>query len=146
MRALAIIILFVIATPAHSANVTFGKGKRISVNPKAAAAFQSLIDWLQENGYKIQFARGYGRGTVRQSLHPSGMAMDINQTGRNRVTRAYPPGTTEKAASLGIFHGSKWPHSPDYGHFQIGGWQGKHPLIASIETFRAKQMESSAAQ
>jgi hypothetical protein len=123
-RLFFLLALLLVPSTAEPATITFANGKKkISVNPKAAEPFQKLLDWLEQNGYKVAFARGYGRGTVRHSLHPSGMAIDINQVARNRVTRRYPAGTTEYAASLGIFHGSKW-RSGDYGHFQIGGWQG----------------------
>jgi len=117
------LVFFVAPEAAKGAEVRFSGGK-VSVAPRAQASFQSLVSWMEGRGYRIKFARGYGHGTVRRSLHPGGMALDINQTSRNRVTQRYPEGTTEKAASLGIFHGSKWRGSPDYGHFQIGGWQG----------------------
>lgn len=119
------LVALILTSPAQAADVTYGNGKRISVNETVQEKYQQLFNWLEARGYKIEFARGYGTGTVRHSLHRSGMAVDINQTHRNRVTKRFPPGTTEYAASLGIFHGAKWSRHPDYGHFQVGGWQGQ---------------------
>jgi hypothetical protein len=52
------------------------------------------------------------------NMHPRGLAIDINQTGRNRVTRRFPSGVTALAAQHGLLHGAVW-NNADAGHFEL---------------------------
>lgn len=89
---------------------------------RAAGAFQGFVDSLAAEGYRIAFMGGWrAHGSCRRcTMHPRGLAIDINQVGRNRVTRPLPDGTTELAARYGILHGAVWAH-PDTGHFELAG-------------------------
>lgn len=97
-------------------------GARASVSTAAMPHFQCLLDKLEGTGYRIDFMGGYAsRGN--SSAHPTGNALDINQTARNRVTRALPYGTTQMAESCGLVHGAVWSN-PDGGHFELANKVG----------------------
>lgn len=100
-------------------------GASAHVAPAAAGAFQCLIDRLDAQGYPIRFMGGYrARGSVRGSLHPTGLALDINQTARNRTRPKMPGNEVALANACGLVSGRQWHRSPDSGHFQRGGWKG----------------------
>lgn len=106
----------------QAATVRASTGARAEVAASHASNFQCLISGLEAEGYQIDFMGGYRRhGSVRGSLHPMGLALDINQTGRGRVTRMLPHNTTSLASSCGLFHGAVW-RNQDQGHFQVGGY------------------------
>jgi hypothetical protein len=86
----------------------------------AAGAMQRFVSALESTGYRIDFMGGWRiHGSCRRcDMHPRGLAIDINQTGRNRVTRAFPPGVTALAARYGLLHGAVWQHA-DTGHFEL---------------------------
>ena len=90
------------------------------VASRAASEFQGFVSALEATGYRIDFMGGWrAHGSCRQcNMHPRGLAIDINQTGRNRVTRHFPSGVTELAAHYGLLHGAVWDH-PDTGHFEL---------------------------
>lgn len=92
-------------------------GAQASVSTAAMPHFRCLLGKLETVGYKIQFMGGYAsRGNA--SAHPTGNALDINQTSRNRVTHPLPPNATEMARDCGLVHGAVWS-SPDQGHFEM---------------------------
>lgn len=97
--------------------LTAGTGAKASVSMVAKPHFRCLIDKLEAVGYRIDFMGGYAsRGN--SSAHPTGNALDINQTGRNIVTRRFPGNVTEMASDCGLMHGATWSH-PDTGHFEM---------------------------
>lgn len=113
-----------LASPAaNGATVTSRGGVTAHVNPAAAGPLQCLVSRLEATGYPVRFMRGYGRGSVRGSLHPAGMALDINQTHRGRTTPRMPSNEITLAASCGVISGAVWRNN-DSGHFQVGGWGG----------------------
>lgn len=92
-------------------------GAKASVSTVARPHFVCLIGKLEAVGYRIDFMGGYAsRGN--SSAHPTGNALDINQTGRNIVTRRLPPNATELARDCGLTHGAVWSN-PDQGHFEM---------------------------
>ncbi len=92
-------------------------GARASVSIVAKPHFVCLIEKLEAAGYKIDFMGGYAeRGN--SSAHPTGNALDINQTGRNVVTRRFPAGVAQMASACGLVHGAMWDR-PDQGHFEM---------------------------
>lgn len=106
---------------AQAATVRASTGARAEVAGSAASNFQCLVSGLEATGYRIDFMGGYRRhGSVRHSLHPAGLALDINQTARGRVTRALPRNANQIASGCGLFHGALWANQ-DQGHFQVGG-------------------------
>lgn len=100
-------------------------GATAHVAPRAADAFQCLISALDQQGYPIRFMGGYrAHGSVRHSLHPKGLALDINQYGRNRTRPRMPSNEIALANKCGLISGAQWASS-DSGHFQLGGWSGR---------------------
>lgn len=99
-------------------------GATAHVADSATSAFQCLVNGLEATGYRIHFMGGWRKhGSVRGSLHPAGLALDINQFARN-VTRPHlPASATSIAQSCGLIHGAVWRNA-DAGHFQKGGWGG----------------------
>lgn len=97
-------------------------GKSITVAARAAANFTAFVADLVAAGYRIDDIGGWrAHGSCRRcDMHPRGLAIDINQTARNRVTRALPAGVTEMAARHGLTHGAIW-RNPDQGHFELAG-------------------------
>lgn len=93
-------------------------GATAHVADGTTGAFQCLVGRLESQGYPVRFMRGFGRGTVRGSLHPSGHAIDINQTARGRTTPRMPGNEIALAASCGVLSGAVWRNN-DSGHFQI---------------------------
>lgn len=92
-------------------------GAKTSVSTVARPHFQCLLTKLEAVGYRIDFMGGYAhRGN--SSAHPTGNALDINQTSRNRVTRPLPANATEMARECGLVHGAVWSN-PDKGHFEM---------------------------
>lgn len=110
------------AATASNGLVRASSGRTARVNPQYASRFQCLVRGLEAAGYKIDFMGGYRHskiaGTNRWSKHASGRAIDINQTGRNRVTRRLPHGATAIASACGLLHGAVWRHA-DAGHFEV---------------------------
>ena len=96
-------------------------GATAEVAARAAPSFRCLIRGLEATGYQIDCMGGYRRhGSVPHSLHPLGLALDINQVGRGRVTRRLPRSATSIAAGCGLLHGAVWKNQ-DQGHFQVMG-------------------------
>lgn len=97
--------------------VTAKTGAKASVSIVAKPHFVCLIEKLESAGYQIDFMGGYAsRGN--SSAHPTGNALDINQTGRNVVTRRLPSHSNEIAQACGLVHGKTWAN-PDQGHFEM---------------------------
>jgi hypothetical protein len=95
-------------------------GATACVASNAARNFQAFVSDLESTGYRIDFMGGWRRhGSCREcNMHPRGLAIDINQTGRNRVTRRLPAGVTEMAERHGLLHGAVWSNA-DAGHFEL---------------------------
>lgn len=118
---------------AGAATIRASTGARAEVSGSYASNFQCLVSGLEAAGYRIDFMGGLrgGHGSSRHK-HPLGMALDINQTSRGRVTRSLPGSATSIATSCGLFHGAQWC-SQDQGHFEAGGstvcggrWSTRH--------------------
>lgn len=117
----SITLAILIAGSAQAATVHSSNGKTAEVAGSHASNFQCLVSGLEATGYRIDFMGGYRRhGSVSHSKHPSGLALDINQTSRGRVTRPLPSDATSIAAGCGLFHGAQW-RNQDQGHFEVGG-------------------------
>lgn len=101
------------------ATVRSKSGVVVKVAPSARHALQCVIDYVEARGVRIKSMRGYGRGTVRASLHPSGRAIDINQTARN-VTHPRVPRAVANAAAdhCGVVSGARWGYA-DNGHWNL---------------------------
>jgi hypothetical protein len=122
------------ATDAHRAHVSrahascggklstvrAASGAIACVTASTAAKFQGFVSELEATGYRIDFMGGWrAHGSCRGcNMHPRGLAIDINQTGRNRVTRRFPPGVTAMAERHGLLHGAVWANA-DAGHFEL---------------------------
>jgi D-alanyl-D-alanine carboxypeptidase len=96
------------------------------VAKSATGAFQCVVNSLEKVGYPVRFMGGFANsGHIRHSLHYVGLALDINQVGRNETKPAMPSNEIEIANACGLISGRQWSRSPDSGHFQFGGWAGK---------------------
>lgn len=106
----------------------FGASARVA--HMHTAKFQCLVDWLDDQGFRIKSMGGIAKRPFAGSLHPIGAALDIDQASRNRLFhgKRYPAGTNEAAANCGLMHGDRtvWPNHPDYGHFQVAGVSRGH--------------------
>lgn len=104
---------------ADAATVRSRSGVRIKVAPSARLALQCVVDYVESRGIRIKAMRGYGRGTVAASLHPSGRALDINQIARD-VTRPVVPRSISNAAAdkCGVTSGARWGYA-DNGHWNL---------------------------
>lgn len=110
--------------PAHAGNLRSKSGAVATVSHSAVAAFQCLVNALEAQGYPIKFMGGWrARGSVRGSLHPAGLALDINQHSRNVTRPRMPPNEVALANACGLISGAQWRRG-DSGHFQLGGWSG----------------------
>ncbi len=100
--------------------VRASSGATACIASSAASHFQAFVAALEATGYRIDFMGGWrAHGTCRYcNMHPRGLALDINQTGRNRITHRFPSGVTALAASYGLLHGAVWSN-PDTGHFEL---------------------------
>jgi hypothetical protein len=102
--------------------VKASNGATAQVNPQYTGRFQCLVSGLEAAGYHIDFMGGYRHsriaGTGMLSKHAAGKALDINQVGRNRVTRRLPANATAIASRCGLVHGAAWRNA-DAGHFEI---------------------------
>lgn len=127
----AVALAFSLA-PAHARLVTVktAAGIPITVAAQAARNFTGFVAELVAAGYRISFMGGWRRhGSCRRcNMHPRGLAIDINQTGRNRVTRALPAGVTAMAARHGLTHGAIWRH-PDQGHFELARHRRRYAAV-----------------
>jgi hypothetical protein len=113
------------APAAKAATVRASSGATASVADRAAGPFQCVVNGLEAAGYRIRFMGGWRRhGSVRGSLHPSGLAMDVNQVGRNRTIPRMPSNEIAIANGCGVISGAQWRNA-DSGHFQLGGWGGR---------------------
>lgn len=100
-------------------------GATAHVAPRAAGAFQCLVNALDRQGYPVRFMGGWRRhGSVRGSLHPAGLALDVNQLSRNVTRPRMPSNEVALANGCGLISGAQWAYG-DSGHFQLGGWRGK---------------------
>jgi hypothetical protein len=105
--------------------VRSSSGATAHVANHATGAFQCLVSALDRQGYPIRFMGGWrAHGSVRASLHPAGLALDINQYGRNVTRPRMPHNEIALANSCGLVAGAQWANA-DSGHFQLGGWSGR---------------------
>jgi hypothetical protein len=118
-------------------NVRSASGVRISVNPSAQVALQCVVDYVEQAGIKITAMRGYGRGTVRGSLHPSGRAIDINQTARDATRPRVPRDVANNAADkCGVVSGARWSY-PDNGHWNLKSRYAREPWPRTLHASAA---------
>lgn len=108
---------------AGAATIGLPGGPHAEVAGAAAPALQCVLTALRGQGYPVRFIRGYGRGSVRGSLHPAGMALDVNQTARGRTVPRMPSNEIALAGNCGAISGAAWRNN-DSGHFQVGGYGG----------------------
>lgn len=123
--------------------VRSASGATAHVAAHAAAAFQCLIDRLDAQGYPIRFMGGWrAHGSVRASLHPAGLALDINQYARNRTRPRMPANEIALANACHLISGAQWGWA-DSGHFQLGGWAGRKRHYATRRRHHRKHYASA---
>lgn len=125
MSALALLLVLTWSTPADSATLRSSNGVTAQVAGRALSAFKCLINGLEQIGYPIRALGGYRRhGSVRGSLHPAGLALDVNQLRRNVTRPRMPRNEIALAKHCGLISGAAWRNG-DSGHFQLGGYGGR---------------------
>ena len=114
----------------ESGVIRSASGAVAHVASRAMGAFQCLVNKLDTQGYPVKFMGGWrAHGSVRGSLHPAGLALDVNQIRRNATRPAMPSNEIELANSCGLVSGAQWANS-DSGHFQVGGRTGRKQYAA----------------
>lgn len=99
-------------------------GATAHVAGSATQAFQCLVTALDNAGYPIKFMGGWRRyGSVHGSLHPLGLALDVNQYSRGNTRPRMPSNEIALASGCNLISGAQWAHN-DSGHFQLGGYVG----------------------
>src|SRR5277367_5305884 len=88
----------VLTASANAATVSSNNGHHASVSGAFQPHAQCLINKLEHAGYRIDFMTGFASRS-NPSAHPTGNAIDINQTGFGRVTRRLPSGFVNIADS-----------------------------------------------
>lgn len=114
---LFVALALAISSPADAATIGV-RGVSTSVAPAAAGPLQCVLNGLAARGYPVRFIRGYGRGSVRGSLHPAGYALDVNQIRRGVTTPRMPHDEVALARSCGAISGASWRNN-DSGHFEV---------------------------
>lgn len=123
IAALALACAFV--TTAEAGTIRARSGATAHVGDRAVGAFQCLVRKLEAAGYRIRFMGGWrAHGSVRHSLHPAGLALDVNQIARNVTRPRMPHNEIALANACGLISGAQWGRA-DSGHFQLGGWAGR---------------------
>lgn len=102
-------------------NLVASNGKSAHVSATALPHFRCLVAWLEGAGYRINAMTGYAARPGNPSAHPSGNALDVNQTGFGRVSHAFPAGVDHAARACGLTPGSSFG---DNGHFEMPGKYG----------------------
>lgn len=111
---------------AHGATVVSHKtGATARVADNFAGRFQGYINAIEAAGGRVDFMGGWRRGHCSSGhQHPCGRALDVCQTGRDRVASSchLPPRheLAAIAAAHGLWEGGQWRGTPDYGHAQVG--------------------------
>lgn len=125
MKRMVLLAILFLASCAQgqAATITSRSGARANVSLAMYSPAQCLVNRIDASGHRIRYMRGFGRGTVRGSLHPAGNALDIDQSSRNRAN--LPRAASAWAQACGLVSGASWRGSPDFGHFQLGGWTGR---------------------
>jgi hypothetical protein len=106
-------------------------GHRFTANAASAAAFKGFVQDLEKAAAPISSIGGFNArriaGSGRWSQHAFGNALDIDQVGRNVVTkpfgdwaRTHGPALRAAMKRWGIISGGDWSN-PDFGHFEWGG-------------------------
>lgn len=113
------LVVCLLAVSAEAASLKSKSGVRVKVHESAHQRLQCVIDFVESNGVKIRSMRGYGAGTVEASLHPSGWALDINQTHRDVTSPHVPYSVSNRAADkCGVVSGARW-RDGDNGHWNL---------------------------
>jgi hypothetical protein len=129
MAATAAGMLFNTPSQAHAGLVQCQTkaGHTFQVAVAARRQLCGFVHAFEATGHSIAHVHGWRpHGSVPGSLHPIGMAIDICQTGHNRVNCGYNPRRfTALAHQFGLMSGCEF-RSPDCGHFQVAGVHRHH--------------------
>jgi len=109
-------------------------GRGLTVHREAAPAFKGFLTDLHEAGAPLNSIGSYNDrniyGTERKSQHAYGNAVDLNQTGRDKVSpefrnwvQRHPEFMRETQNKWGIVSGADFKRpGPDLGHYE---WSGR---------------------
>lgn len=120
-----------IPTP-ELARVKSKSGASAMVNKAYVGPFQSLVNYLDNSGYKIKTLGGYNKRFIRgkpgiPSIHSYGAALDVNP-GENpmkeNLVTDLPKGIGQVAKKLGLGWGGDWNSIKDPMHFSVDKGEG----------------------
>ena len=109
--------------------ITTAGGHSVTVSAAAAKRFRGFLEGLEQAGAPITSLGGYNArtiaGTNKWSEHAFGRAIDVDQSGRDKVTKEFRAWALANADTLrqleeqyGIKSGGDFSR-PDFGHFEL---------------------------
>jgi hypothetical protein len=137
-------------TPAAGASIFAGKKDMVQIRSKSGATawvnkdqaskFQSLIDYMDETGYKVNTLSGYNPRDVRgkpgvPSVHSWGGALDINSSDNPMgadLTTNMRADIVAKAKELGLGWGGDWKSRKDPMHFSADPKEGAEATTRAV--------------
>lgn len=110
-------------------SIKTASGQRAVVAASVAPRFVAFLRDLEATGYRIKELGGYAyrriAGTRHLSKHAFGLAIDVNQLERDRVSVPMNRGLVSRlASSNGLCSGGDWRRG-DLGHFEACGSAGR---------------------
>jgi hypothetical protein len=134
-------------------NINAG-GRQLSVNRRAAPAFQGFVNDLAAAGAPIHGIGSFSRRTISGSRmwsqHAYGNAIDIDQHSRNVVDSDFRRWAQNNMPTLrrlqikyNMRSGGDWRH-PDFGHFEWAGPRGNAPPQRVATRMNAQSAASSS--
>jgi hypothetical protein len=96
-------------------------GRTARVAARAKAPFERFCADLTASGYPIKFMGGWrpSGSCAGCNMHPKGLAIDINQVARGKVTvRMDKAAVSRMARAAGLVSGGDWCRG-DLGHFEL---------------------------
>jgi hypothetical protein len=89
------------------------------VHPVAVNQLKCVVEKLRAQGLPIKTLWGYGCRPASYSLHPRGLAVDVDQYARDRTSPQVPrQAGVQIANSCNVVSGAIW-RNPDNGHFEV---------------------------
>jgi len=113
--------------------ITSKSGKTATVNANLVSRFQSLVDFLDNTGYKIDSLGGFNHKQITdsngtyESAHSFGAAIDINPAQnpmQAKLMTDLPAEAVAYANSLGLGWGGNWSRIKDPMHFSAQPTEG----------------------
>jgi len=156
MRIAIAALAFALSSAGAEAEIIRSKktGVTAQVAQKYAAKFQAYIDAVEAEGAAIYYMTGFrkGRCAVPRNKHPCGMALDLCQDARGKVSRMRncrlppPKRLAAIAKKFGLIEGGTWCNS-DYGHVEVRSARQaegcRRNIYTAVARWKAKRAEDA---